>query len=58
VVYALLRKHAKPQVRFKSCRSDHYFQGVEVALKSGEVETIKVHDFVPSRYEVVQELLL
>src|SRR5208283_4761708 len=27
-------------------------------LRSGEVETVEVHDFVPHRYEVVQELLL
>ena len=26
-------------------------------LRSGEVETIKVHDFVPHRYKVAQELL-
>jgi hypothetical protein len=26
--------------------------------RSGEVETVKVHDFVPHRYKVVQELLL
>src|ERR1035437_9430924 len=29
-----------------------------VMLRSGEVETVEVHDFVPRRYEVVQELLL
>ena len=27
-------------------------------LRSGEVEAVKVHYFVPSRYEVVQEFLL
>ena len=27
-------------------------------LWSGEVETVKVHDFVPRRYKVLQELLL
>jgi len=27
-------------------------------LRSGEVETVKVHYFVPHRYKVVQELLL
>ncbi len=27
-------------------------------LGSGEVETVKVHDFVPYRYKVMQELLL
>ena len=27
-------------------------------LRSGEVETVKVHDFVPHRYKVVHELLL
>jgi hypothetical protein len=27
-------------------------------LRSGEVETVKVHDFVPHLYKVVQELLL
>ena len=27
-------------------------------LRSGEVETVKVHDFVPHRYKVMQELLL
>ena len=27
-------------------------------LRSGEVETVKVHDLVPRRYKVVQELLL
>src|SRR5512136_1168150 len=27
-------------------------------LRSGEVETVKVHDFVPRRYKVVQELLM
>jgi hypothetical protein len=27
-------------------------------LRSGEVETVKVHDFVPHHYKVVQELLL
>ena len=26
--------------------------------RSGEVETVKVHDFVPHRYKVAQELLL
>jgi len=27
-------------------------------LSSGQVEAIKVHDFIPRRYKVVQELLL
>ena len=27
-------------------------------LRSGEAETVKVHDFVPRRHKVVQELLL
>ena len=27
-------------------------------LRSGEVETVKVHDFVPHRHKVMQELLL
>jgi hypothetical protein len=27
-------------------------------LRSGEVESVEVHDFVPHRYEVMQELLL
>ena len=27
-------------------------------LRSGEVKTVKVHDFVPHRYETMQELLL
>ncbi len=27
-------------------------------LRSSEVETVKLHDFVPHRYKVVQELLL
>ena len=27
-------------------------------LRSGEVETVEMHDFVPHRYEVLQELLL
>ena len=29
-----------------------------IMLRSGEVETVEVHDFVPYRYKVVQELLL
>jgi len=31
---------------------------VNITTRSGEVEAVKVHYFVPSRYEVVQELLL
>jgi hypothetical protein len=27
-------------------------------LRSSEVETVKVHDFVPHRYKVAQELFL
>jgi hypothetical protein len=39
---------------FSSCRKPSKM----FMLHSGEVETVKVHDFVPHRYKVLQELLL
>ncbi len=50
-------------VRWNRLLADRFFATLSEApktfmLRSGEVETVKVHDFVPHRYKVMQELLL
>src|ERR1035441_10130519 len=53
-------KHQKPPVRLcPLCPADSPgpIYGL-TPFRSGEVETVEVHDFFPRGYEVVQELLL
>ena len=50
-------------VRWSRLLAGHFFVALAEALedamqRSGEVETVKVHDFIPHRHKVVQELLL
>ena len=50
-------------VRWNRLLADRFFAALSEALEDvyatiSEVETVKVHDFVPHHYKVVQELLL
>src|SRR4030065_32777 len=64
-------RHKRPQFQFLFGRRDQllleglhrFFPSWQKPLKtfmlrSSEVETVKVHDFVPHRYKVMHELLL